>query len=170
MKLVEDLGLPARLLYLAFGLLLMTAAIVTAWHDWPLVQAHKLSWIGFTLMLAVALPVSLLIMVWAGVGRHREWHIHDDHIHIHLISLTSWAKVMQIESSQIDAMSLENAAYEDRGDHTAYWLSVRLKDGRNLISPKTFDKALVDQARQKVALFGNPDKDGLFGDENTPVA
>ncbi len=165
MKLVEDLGLPARLLYLAFGLLLMAAAIVTAWHDWPLVQAGKLSWIGFALMLAIALPVSLLIMVWAAVGRHREWHVHDDHIHIHLISLTSWARVMQIDSHQIAAMTLETAAYEDRARHTAYWLNIRLKDGRTLLSPKTFDKALADQARQKVDRFDAPDKDGLFKEE-----
>ncbi len=148
MKLIEDLGLPARLLYLAFGVLLMTAAIASAWHDWPLVQAHKLSWVGFTLMLAIALPLSLLIMVWAAVGRHREWHVHDDHIHIHLISLTSWARTTQVDAGQIAVMTLENAPYDDRAGHTAHWLSVRLKDGRTLLSPKTFDMTLVDQARQ----------------------
>ncbi len=151
MKLVEDLGLPARLLYLAFGALLMTATIATAWHDWPLVQMHKLPWIGFTLMLLVALPVSLLIMVWAAVGRHREWHVHDDHVHIHLISLTSWARTTQVNTAQIEALTLDNAAYEDRGGHTAYWLALRLKDGRTLLSPKTFDKNLVSQAQQTLA-------------------
>jgi len=165
MKLVEDLGLPARLLYLAFGALLMVAAVATAWHDWPLVEARKLSWIGFTLMLAVALPVSLLIMVWAGVGRHREWHIHDDHIHIHLISLTAWARVTQIRQDEIATLSLETAAYEDRVRHTAYWLSVRLKDGRTLMSPKTFDKTLADRAQLKVGRFGNPDPEQIFREE-----
>lgn len=154
MKLVEDLGLPARLLYLAFGALLMIAAIASAWHDWPLIEARKLSWIGFTLMLAIALPVSLLIMVWAAVGRHREWHIHDDHIHIHLISLTSWARVMEVAKDDIAAFSLETVPYEDRARHTAYWLNIRLKDGRTLTSPKTFDKTLADRARLKVDRFG----------------
>ncbi len=151
MKLVEDLGLPVRLLYLAFGLLLMVAAIATAWHDWPLVQTGKLSWLGFALMLLVALPLALLIMVWGGVGRHREWHVHDDHIHIHLISLTSWARSRHIDAGQIAAMSVENAAYEDRANHTAYWLNIRLKDGRTLESPKIFDKDLAEEARQKIA-------------------
>ena len=151
MKLVEDLGLPARLLYLAFGALLMAATIATAWHDWPLVQAHKLPWAGFTLMLLVALPLSLLIMVWAGVGRHREWHVHDDHIHIHLISLTSWARTTQVDAAQIAQLTLDAAAYEDRAARTAYWLSLHLKDGRTLLSPKSFDKNLVAQAQQTLA-------------------
>ncbi len=154
MKLIEDLGLPARLLYLGLGVLLMTATVVTVWHDWPLVLAHKLPWTGFVLMLAVAPPVALLIMVWAGVGRHREWHIHDGHIHIHLISLTSWARIRRIDGEQIAALSLESAAFEDRAGHTAYWLNIRLKDGQTLISPKTFDKTLADRARLKVDRFG----------------
>ncbi len=154
MKLVEDLGLPARLLYLAFGALLMIAAIATAWHDWPLVQTHKLSWVGFAVMLAIALPLSVLIMVWAGVGRHREWHIHDDHIHIHLISLTSWARVTEVGKDDIATLSLETVPYDDRARHTAYWLNIRLKDGRTLISPKVFDKTLADRARLKVDRFG----------------
>ena len=151
MKLVEDLGLPARLLYLAFGALLMTAAVATAWHDWPLVQAHKLPWLNFALLLIIALPVSLLIMVWAAVGRHREWHVHDDHIHIHLISLTSWARTTQVEAAHIETLTLDNAAYEDRGGHTAYWLNIRLKDGRTLLSPKTFDQNLAARAQQTLA-------------------
>ena len=168
MKLVEDLGLPARLLYLAFGVLLMTAAIATAWHDWPLVQMHKLSWLNFALLLIVALPVSLLIMVWAAVGRHREWHVHDDHIHIHLISLTSWARTTQVDAAQIEALTLDNAAYEDRGGHTAYWLDLRLKDGRTLLSPKTFDKNLAVQAQQtlasKIAGTADPVPDSSTGE------
>ena len=166
MKLVEDLGLPVRLLYVAFGALLMIAAIASAWHDWPLVQAHKLSWTGFALLLAVALPVSLLIMVWAAVGRHREWHVHDSHIHIHHISLTAWARTTQVEADQIAAMTVENAAYEDRAKHTAYWLDVRLKDGRTLRSPKTFDRSLVDQAQQplgeKIPVPADPDPGSLI--------
>lgn len=164
MKLVEDLGFTARALYLLFGALLLTAAIATAGHDWPLVLSGKVSWIGFVLVLIIAIPLSLLIMVWAGVGRHREWHIHDNHIHIHVISLTSWARVMQIDKHEIAAMTLENASYEDRANHVVYWLSVRLRDGRTLVSPKTFDKTLVDLARKKVAMFDEPDKDGLFAE------
>lgn len=168
MKLVEDLGLPARLLYLAFGALLMIATIATAWHDWPLVQAHKLPWPGFALLFLIALPLSLLIMVWAGVGRHREWHVHDDHIHIHLISLTSWARTTQVDAAQIDRLTLDNAAYEDRGARTAYWLNLHLKDGRTLLSPKTFDKNLVTQAREtlasKMAKAADPDADAPNGE------
>ncbi|MGZ3298817.1 MAG: hypothetical protein ACXU8O_07360 [Asticcacaulis sp.] len=167
MKLVEDLGWPARALYLLFGALLMTAAVATAWHDWPLIVTGKQSWAGFVLMLVVAVPLSLLIMVWAGVGRHREWHIHDNHIHIHLISLTSWARVMQVDKHEIAAMTLESAAFEDRANHVAYWLCVRLRDGRTLVSPKTFDKTLADLARQKAAKFDDADQaqppaNGLF--------
>lgn len=168
MKLVEDLGLPARSLYMAFGALLMTATIATAWHDWPLVQVHKLPWTGFTLLLAIGLPVSLLIMVWAAVGRHREWHVHDDHIHIHLISLTLWARTTQVDAGQIEAMTLDSAAYEDRGGHTAYWLNLRLKDGRALLSPKTFDKNLATQAQDtlaaKIARAVDPDADVANGE------
>lgn len=169
MKLVEDLGWPVRGLYLVFGVLLATAAVATAWHDWPLVVAHKASGFGFALLLIIALPVALLIIVWACVGRHREWHVHDNHIHIHVISLTSWARVMHIDAPQVETMTLESADYEDRANRTAYWLSVRTTDGKTYLSPKTFDRAIADQAREKVALFGNPDKDRLFTADNSSI-
>ena len=65
------------------------------------------------------------------------------------------------------AMTLESVAYEDRDNRTAYWLSVRTQDGKTYLSPKTFDRTVADLAREKVALFGDPDKDRLFTADNS---
>lgn len=150
MTLKDDLGLVPRCLYFMFGSLLAVATIATAYHDWPLVEAHKSSAIGFLLINIIALPLSVLIILWAVIGRHREWRITAQDVRIRLLSLTSWQKTHHILPEEIEAVVLDSFAYEDRGHRTAHWLTVTLKSGKTVHSPKTFDKAAVDQAYAEV--------------------
>ena len=146
MTLKDDLGPVPRILYFLFGSLLAVATIATAYHDWPLVETHKSSAIGFLLINIIALPLSVLIMLWAVVGRHREWRITAQDVRIRLLSLTSWQKTHCIASQEIETVSQESFAYEDRARRTAHWLTVTLQDGKTYTSPKSFDKAAIDQA------------------------
>ncbi len=150
MTLKDDLGLAPRILYFLFGSLLAVATIATAYHDWPLVQAHKSSAIGFLLINIIALPLAVLIILWAVIGRHREWRVNEQDIRIRLLSLTSWQKTQHIDPQEIETLSVDSYAYEDRAGRTAHWLKVTLKDGKTYTSPKTFDKAAIDQAYSEV--------------------
>ena len=156
MTLKDDLGPVPRILYFLFGSLLAVATIATAYHDWPLVEAHKSSAIGFLLVNIIALPLSVLIILWAVIGRHREWRITAQDVRIRLLSLTSWQKTHHIAPQEIETVSQESFAYEDRARRTAHWLTVTTAEGKTYTSPKTFDKAAIDQAYAEVASLKQP--------------
>ena len=154
MTLKDELGAVPRTLYFLFGVLLAAATISTAYHDWPLIQSGKSAPVGFALETLIALPLALLIMVWACIGRHREWRIADNQIRVRNLSLTSWQTVRHIHAEDIASFSLESYAHDDAKKRMAYTLRLLLKDGRRLESPRTFDEVEAAKARLQIESMG----------------
>ena len=150
MKLKDDLGFAARSLYFIMGVVLATATVAAAFSQWPAVIAGKASPLSLILLLLIASPLSLFIIVWAVVGRHREWRIGDDHIRVRLLSLTSWQRDFRIHPEQIEAVDRQQYSYDDKAGRISHAITVTLRDGRKLESPQTFDAAQADQAWQKL--------------------
>jgi hypothetical protein len=164
MTLKDELGLLPRFLYIVFGVMLATAAIASDYNDWALIEAGKLPPFGFILMNLIALPLALGIILWACIGRHREWHIADGHIRIRLLSLTSWRKIHHIKAEDIRDVEQLSYDHERKGSRVAHGLIVTLKDGRRLISPKSHDEKRLEVARlhiESVARNPKPDNDPL---------
>lgn len=156
MILKDDLGLTPRLLYGLFGLILAFATIASAYHDWPLVETGKSSWLIFVLVNICLLPLSLLIIVWAVIGRHREWRIGSQGIRIRLLSLTSWQKSEHVTPDRIESVTAESFPYDDRSGRSAHWVTVQLTDGRVLKSPRMSDPMLAEAVRRELAAIANP--------------
>ncbi len=156
MTLKDDLGPVPRFLYFAFGSLLAVATIATAYHDWPLVEAHKSSAIAFLLVNIISLPLAVLIILWAVIGRHREWRITGQAIRIRLLSLTSWQKTQHIPAQDIAAVAMDSYAYDDRAHRTAHWLTITAVDGKTYSSPKSFDKTAIEKARAEIESLKRP--------------
>lgn len=146
MKLKDDLGTPARLLYFLFGVVLAAATIASAYSEWPRVAAGKESPLVFVLLALLAVPLSLFIIIWACIGRHREWRIAEDHVRVRLLSLTSWQRDFRIHPEEIESLSRDQYSYEDKRGRIAYGVTVALRDGRTLHSPHTFDAAQAQLA------------------------
>jgi hypothetical protein len=147
MFLRDDLGPVPRTLYILLGFLLAVAAIANDYHDWPLVQAYKMSPVGFTLINVIAIPLSLLIIVWGAIGRHREWRIGEDHIRIRLLSLTSWQKIRHLQPQEIESLRLDTFDHDLENARTAYRLTITCTDGKQVQSPQTYDPAVISQAK-----------------------
>ncbi len=156
MKLKDDLGATVRTLYLLVGVVLAAATIASAWSEWPAVSAGKESPLGLALLLVIAMPLSLFVIVWACVGRHREWKIGDDHVRIRLLSLTSWQKDLRIRAGEIETLTREQYSYDDNGGRVAYGVTVTLLDGKTYRSPRTFDSAQAEQAWLRLERLKTP--------------
>jgi len=150
MKLKDDLGVTVRTLYFLVGVVLAAATIASAWSEWPGVSSGKESPLGFGLLMVIAMPLSLFVIVWACVGRHREWKIGDDDVRIRLLSLTSWQKDMRIPAVEIESLVREQYSYDDNGGRVAYGVTVTLRDGKVYRSPRTFDAGQAEQAWQRL--------------------
>jgi hypothetical protein len=150
MTLKDELGLLPRFLYIVVGITLVVAAISSDYHNWTLIEAGKLPPFGFLLINVVALPLATGIILWACIGRHREWRIADGQIRIRLLSLTSWRKTRYIKAVEISQLTPESYADERAGRRVTHGWIIFLKDGRRLVSPKTFDKAGLDQVRLRI--------------------
>ncbi len=150
MTLKDDLGMVPRVLYGLFGFVLALATIGNDYHDWPLVEAGRQSLAVFIVVNLVALPLSILIVVWACIGRHREWRIAGNQIQVRLLSLTSWQKMQTIRADEISGFELQSFDHDDSHHRTAYWMTLTLNDGRRIESPKTFNKSEVDKARLQI--------------------
>jgi hypothetical protein len=150
MTLKDELGLLPRFLYIVVGITLAVAAISSDYHDWALIAAGKLPPFGFVLINVIALPLAAGIILWACIGRHREWHVSDGQIRIRLISLTSWRKTHHINVEDISQLTPESYDHEHQGSRITHGWIILLKDGRRLVSPKSFDKAGLDGARLQI--------------------
>ncbi len=150
MKLKDDLGAAARTLYFLVGVVLGAATVAAAYSDWPAVSAGKASPLGLGLLGVIAMPLALFIIVWACVGRHREWRITEDHVRIRLLSLTSWQKDLRIPAGQIESLKREQYSYDDDNGRVAYGVIVTLRDGKTYRSPRTFDSRQAEQAWQRL--------------------
>lgn len=165
MTLKDELGLLPRFLYILFGVMLAAAAIASDYNDWALIEAGKMPPFGFILMNLIALPLALGIILWACIGRHREWHIADGHIRIRLLSLTSWRKTHHIMAEDIRDVEQHSYDPERKGNRVAHGLIVTLKDGRRLISPKSHDEKGLEIVRLHIeSILRNPKPD------NDPLA
>ena len=150
MKLKDDLGATVRTLYLLVGVVLGAATIASAWSEWPAVSSGKESPLGFGLLIIVAMPLSLFVIVWACVGRHREWKISEDHVRIRLLSLTSWQKDLRVKAGEIETLTREQYSYDDDSGRVAYGVTMTLHDGKTYRSPRTFDAGQAEQAWQRL--------------------
>ncbi len=150
MTLKDELGLLPRFLYIVVGITLATAAISSDYSDWALIAAGKLPPFGFILINVIALPLAAGIILWACIGRHREWRISDGEIRIRLLSLTSWRKTHYIKAEDIRELTPESYDHERPGSRIAHGWIILLKDGRRLVSPKSFDEAGLEQARLQI--------------------
>jgi hypothetical protein len=146
MKLKDDLGVAARVLYFIVGGVLGAAGLASAWGDFSAVAAHKASPAGIILVCLVILPLSLFVILWACIGRHREWRIGNDGIRIRLLSLTSWQKDLQIPAGDIAAFEREQYSYDDGSGRVAYGVTVTLKDGKTYRSPRSFNPKEAEAA------------------------
>jgi hypothetical protein len=146
----DELGLLPRFLYIVVGIALAAAAISSDYHDWALIETGKLLPFGFILINMLALPLAAGIILWACIGRHREWRVADGQIRIRLLSLTSWRKTHYIKAEDIRALTPESYDHERAGSRIHHGWIVILTDGRRLVSPKSFDKAGLDQARLQI--------------------
>ncbi len=150
MTLKDELGLLPRFLYIVVGVTLAAAAISSDYHDWTLIEAGKLPPFGFLLINGIALPLAAGIILWACIGRHREWRISDGQIRIRLLSLTSWRKTHYIKAEEISQLTPESYDHERQGSRVTYGWIVILKDSRRLVSPKSVDKAGLEQAQLQI--------------------
>jgi len=150
MTLKDELGLLPRFLYIVVGITLAVAVVDSDYSDWALIAAGKMPPVGFILINLIALPLALGIILWACIGRHREWRIADGQIRIRLMSLTSWRKTHYISAEDIRELTPESYDHERAGSRIHHGWIVSLKDGRRLVSPKSFDKTGLDQARLQI--------------------
>jgi hypothetical protein len=150
MTLKDELGLLPRFLYIVVGTTLAAAAISSDYSDWALIAAGKLPPFGFILINLIVLPLAAGIILWACIGRHREWRINDGQIRIRLMSLTSWQKTRYIDAEDIRELTPESYDPERKGSRVHHGWIVSLKDGQRLVSPKSFDKAGLDEARLRI--------------------
>jgi hypothetical protein len=146
----DELGGLPRFVYVVVGLTLATAAISSDYHDWALIEAHKLPPFGFILINMVALPLALGLVLWACIGRHREWRISDGRIRIRLLSLTSWQRRHYITSDDIRELTQESYADERAGRPVMHGWIVTLHDGQRLVSPKSLDLAGLEVHRLQI--------------------
>ncbi len=146
MKLKDDLGVAARVLYFIFGIVLGAAGIASAWGDFPTVAAHKQSPAGIILVCLIILPLSVFVILWACIGRHREWRIDGEGIRIRLLSLTSWKRDLQIRPDQIAGYEREQYSYDDQSGRVAYGTKLTLKDGKTYHSPRSFNPKEAEAA------------------------
>ena len=153
MTLKDDLGMLPRVLYGIFGLVLALATIGNDYHDWSLVEAGRQSLVVFVLVNLLALPLSILIVLWACIGRHREWRIAGNRIQVRLLSLTSWQKMQTIQAAEISGFELQSFEHEDAHHRTAYWMTLTLSDGRRIESPKTFNKSEAEKACLQIEIL-----------------
>ena len=158
MKLKDDLGGTARVIYVIMGLALAAATIASAWHDWPAVMAGKSPPFSFWLMLIVALPLSLLVIIWACIGRHREWTIEGGQVRIRLLSLTSWQKTAYVPAAEITGVVLESFDHEVQNHRTAYWLTLTDRHGDLYRSPTTFSRTEAEKAAAEIEAMRDPAK------------
>ena len=147
MTLQDRLGPMARTLFAATGALLLVATVATVYSDWPVIEAHHQSSLGLFAVCAVALPIAFLIIIWASIGRLKEWRIEGDHLSIRLMSLTSWMRIITIRREDIRGFAVESYAYEDGNDRTAHWIVMTLTDGKRYKSPMTYDGEEIQEAR-----------------------
>jgi hypothetical protein len=150
MTLKDELGLLPRFLYIVVGITLAAAAIGSDYSDWALIEAGKLPPFGFILVNLVALPLAAGIILWACIGRHREWQVTDGQIRIRLLSLTSWRKTHHIKAEDIRELTSESYDHERAISRVTHGWIVILKDGRRLVSPKSFDGAELEKARLQI--------------------
>jgi len=150
MTLKDELGLLPRFLYIVVGITLAVAVVDSDYSDWALIAAGKMPPLGFILINLIALPLALGIILWACIGRHREWRIADGQIRIRLMSLTSWRKTHYISAEDIRELTPESYDHERAGSRIHHGWIVSLKDGRRLVSPKSYDKTGLDQARLQI--------------------
>jgi len=132
------------------GITLGAAAIVSDYNDWALIAAGKMPPFGFILMNVIALPLALGIVLWAVIGRHREWRVADGEIRIRLLSLTSWRRTHHIPAHEIESVTQESYDPERGRSRVPHGWIVRLKDGRRLVSPKSFDAGALETARLQI--------------------
>jgi hypothetical protein len=156
MKLKDDLGATVRTLYLLVGVVLAAATVASAWSEWPGVSSGKESPVGFGLLMIIAMPLSLFVIVWACVGRHREWKIGDDHVRIRLLSLTSWQKDLRVHAGEIETLTREQYSYDDHDGRVAYGVTMTLLDGKTYRSPRTFDAGQAEQAWRRLERLKAP--------------
>ena len=150
MTLKDELGLLPRFLYVVVGITLGAAAISSDYSDWALIEAHRLPPFGFILINLIALPLAAGIILWACIGRHREWRITEEGIRIRSLSLTSWRKTHHVKAGDIRELISESYEDERIGSRIRHGWIVMLADGRRLVSPKSFDKARLDLARLQI--------------------
>ncbi len=150
MTLKDELGLLPRFLYIVVGITLAVAVVDSDYSEWALIAAGKMPPLGFILINVIALPLAMGIILWACIGRHREWRISNGQIRIRLLSLTSWRKTHHINAEDIRELTPESYDHERAGSRIHHGWIVSLKDGRRLVSPKSFDKAGLDQARLQI--------------------
>jgi hypothetical protein len=146
MKLKDDLGVAARVLYFIVGVVLGAAGLASAWGDFPAVAAHKASPAGIILVCLIILPLSLFVILWACIGRHREWRIDGEGIRIRLLSLTSWKHDLQIRPDEIAGFEREQYSYDDNSGRVAYGVTLKLKDGKAYRSPRSFNPKEAEAA------------------------
>lgn len=149
MKIKDSLGLTARCLYFIMGVVLSVATVASTFEQWPAISAGKTSPMGLAVLMLIIIPLALFIMVWAVVGRHREWRIEDNRIRVRLLSLTSWKRDYLIYPEQVE--SIDRQQYSD-DSHTrvAHTITITLRDGSTFASPKILDGFQADQAWRKV--------------------
>ncbi|MFT4077240.1 MAG: hypothetical protein QM647_17060 [Asticcacaulis sp.] len=150
MILKDELGLLPRGLYIVIGLVLAAAAITSDYADWPLIAAHKLPPFGFILINLIALPLALALVLWGCIGRHREWRLSDEGIHIRLLSLTSWRKTRYIVAEDIRTLTQESYGDERPGRAIIHGWIVVLEDGQRLVSPQSLDGAALEVIRLQI--------------------
>jgi hypothetical protein len=66
------------------------------------------------------------------------------------LSLTSWRKTLHVKAEDISELTQESYDHERAGSRMTYGWIVILKDGRRLVSPKSFDGAGLDRARLQI--------------------
>ena len=149
----DNLGLLARTMFALIGVFLLVVVVATAYHDWPLVETHKSSLFGFILTGLVALPLAVLIIVWALIGQTKEWRIGHDHIRVRLMSLTAWQREVKLRPGDIEEIAVESFAYDDGRGRTAHWITVTAADGRRYKSPRVYDAMVLEVMRDRITIL-----------------
>lgn len=151
MTLKDRLGPVARTGFALIGILLLVAAVASAYGDWPVIIQHQAPSFGLLLTLAISLPLALLIIIWSLVGQLKEWRIEGDHLSIRLMSLTSWMRIVNVRPEDIRDFRVESYDYEDGGARTAHWIVMTMQDGRRYKSPRTFQADEIGEASRLMA-------------------
>lgn len=146
----DNLGMVARTMFALIGVLLLVVAVATIYSDWPKVEAHKSSVIGFILTCLITLPLALLIVVWAAIGRLKEWRITSDHVRVRLMSLTTWQHEVRLKPDDIADVAVEAFAYDVGRNRTAHWVMVTTTDGKRYKSPRVFDAMVIEVMRDRI--------------------